>query len=166
MCYFRLVRATDVIRAPKSQIDTGKWQAGHIPPSAFPLSKAKRKNYRYGAAYRWRVISFQALECRCRVLVLYNEGKGIFRASLGIEINGDMRVLCMHEFHADEPGWHCHAHLVEAADVDVGVFRTGMNKWPGNARLPVNQQFAILDEDQAYKRALRFYNIEMSGSLL
>lgn len=160
------MRATDVIQADKTNIELGSWATGHVTAKSFPLSKAKAKNYKYGPSYKWRVVKFDALGHKFRVLVLFNQGKGIFRASLGVEVAADMRVLCMHEFHAKEPGWHCHAHLCEAADVDAGVFRGAMRKWPKKGKLPEHQQFGILDETAALRRAIDFYKVETKGALL
>jgi hypothetical protein len=38
-----------------------------------------------------------------------NEAKQRFEAVLGAMMNTGLRVLCSYEWHASEPGWHCHA---------------------------------------------------------
>ena len=35
-----------IIRSAKTNVDTGKWLVGHIPRTAFPLSRLKEKRYK------------------------------------------------------------------------------------------------------------------------
>jgi hypothetical protein len=80
------VNVADIVRTRKSELETGTWRSGHIPRGQFPLSKAKSKNYKFGPEYKWRVIRFECRGVYCRILLLLNEGKQIFRATLGVEI--------------------------------------------------------------------------------
>ena len=120
----------DLIRADKTGLETGTWASGHIPRTAFPMSKVRDRKYKYGPEYRWRLIKFVAEGLKCRILLQLNEGKEILRARFGVEVNGDMVVLCTHEFHASEPGWHCHVTFDEIAAVPPGAARSGKKKWP------------------------------------
>lgn len=125
----------DLIRAEKSGLDTGRWAQGHIPRTAFPMSKVKDRKYKFGPDYRWRVIKFDAAGITCRILVWLNESKEILRARFGVEINSDIVVLCDHEFHASEPGWHCHVTFDEIANVTPGTARADKIKWPRNLKV-------------------------------
>ena len=123
----------DVIRAEKNNLELGKWADGHIPRSAFPMSRLKDKRYKYGPDYSWRVVKFEIGDLECRILVMVNESKQIFRARLGVNVNVDMAVLCDHEFHASEPGWHCHLSLAPLASIAGGAARHDKSKWPRNS---------------------------------
>lgn len=127
------MRLKTIIQAEKSNIDFGKWTEGHISRSSFPLSKVKEKSYKLGKAYKWRVVRFDALRKRIRVLIVLNKEKEIFRARLGVEDGGDMVVLCDHEFHASEPGWHCHFTLKTVDSLTTGAVRDGKRKRPTNS---------------------------------
>ena len=75
------MRLREIIRAPKSEIEIGKWRAGKVPKSDFPLFK---NAYNLGSAFKWNVITFQALGAECRVLVVFNAGKQKYEAILGV----------------------------------------------------------------------------------
>lgn len=120
----------EVIKAEKTDVETGQWHVGHIPRTAFPLSKVKERNYKMGVSYSWRVVKFQCLGKKCRVLIYLNEDKEVFRARLGIEDDGDMLVLCDYEFHSSEPGWHCHFTIKPVSSIEPGVVRGGKRRRP------------------------------------
>ncbi|TXL72274.1 hypothetical protein FHP25_25920 [Vineibacter terrae] len=105
------MKLVEVIRATKVDVEIGKWETGHITRSQFPLSQAKNKNYKFGPDYRWRVVRFRCLGHEWRVLLLLCAPREIFRTTLAVEVGGDLRVVCQHEYHASEPGWHCHLSL-------------------------------------------------------
>lgn len=119
-----------LIGAAKSSVKTGEWRQGEIPRAQWPSRRAKAKFYKWGPLYTWRIISFSALGCECRVLILLNESKQIFRASFGVTTKGETTTLCDYEFHASEPGWHCHARCD-----DIGSINAGTNRF-GSVRLP------------------------------
>jgi hypothetical protein len=81
------VTLAEVIRAVKADVDVGSWQQGHIPRSAFPLSLARAKNYKFGPEY----VRFSCLGANFRVLLLLNEGKSIYRATLGLDEGSDTK---------------------------------------------------------------------------
>ena len=120
----------DFIRAEKANLDTGKWASGHVPKSAFPLSRSKPKTYKFGPEYHWRLVKFDALSEECRIWITLNENKEIFRARFGVLRAGDMTVLCEHEFHASEPGWHCHLTFDHLDSASTGGMRWDKQKWP------------------------------------
>jgi hypothetical protein len=82
-----------VCRAAKTGLELGEWKSGHIPRSAFPLSRAKPKSYKFGPEYQWRVVKFQAAARNFRLLLLVNENKCIYRSTLAIEVEKDLAVL-------------------------------------------------------------------------
>jgi hypothetical protein len=145
----------DLIRAEKTKTNLGEWKAGHIPRSAFPLSRVKEKQYRLGPAYSWRLITFIACKLKCRILITLNEEKEIFRARLGVECDNDIVVLCDHEFHAGEPGWHCHVTRKHVEKVPAGVARGGdRRRWPrghdGSAAFTVTKARAFTIAAELY----------------
>lgn len=156
------MRLKDIIKAEKTQTDFGAWREGHIQRSAFPMSKVKEKAYKYGKAYKWRLVRFQALGKRVRVLIVLNEEKQIFRARLGVERGNDMAVLCDYEFHASEPGWHCHFTLKQLDSVEEGAARDGKRKRPTAS--DVGAAFNVT-EASALAVAAERYGFKPKGSL-
>lgn len=119
-----------LIGAKKSSIKSGDWKQGEIPRAQWPSRRAKSKFYKWGPLYKWRIVTFNALGCECRVLILFNSSKQIFRASFGVTSAGETTVLCDYEFHASEPGWHCHARCDDITLIDSGTNRFGSVRLP------------------------------------
>ena len=159
------MKLSDIIRADKTNVDLGKWQSGHIPRNAFPLSKLKSKRYKYGSEYRWRVVRFVANNLGCRILILLNEGKGIYRARLGVEMDSDLVVLCDHEFHSGEPGWHCHLCGDDIEAIEPGAARTHTVRWPKRPELCSLRTFKVSETSALSEAAARF-RFKAQGSLL
>lgn len=109
-----------IVRAPKTAIKIGEWRFGKVPKHDFPIARAA---YRLGSTYEWCVVTFQALGGHFRVLVVLHEGKQKYQATLGLMANGILKLLCSYEWHADEPGWHCHAACDDPNTVPRGFFR-------------------------------------------
>ncbi|SRR5216683_4825774 len=80
----------EVVRALKTDIHVGDWRAGHIPRTTFPLSHVREKHYKLGQEYRWRIVTFDCLQHRFRLLVVFNEGKQIYRTTLATEVERDL----------------------------------------------------------------------------
>jgi hypothetical protein len=156
------VNIKDVIRAKKADLETGNWSNGRIPRSAFPLSKLKNRHYRFGPDYSWRLVRFSALGEQFRILIILNISKEILRARLGMEIGSDMTVLGEHEFHASEPGWHCHLTFENVADIVPGVVRFRKTKWPVHSAA---QEFDITFASALTHVAKRF-GFKEQGELL
>jgi hypothetical protein len=114
------VRLRQLVSAPKSEIKIGAWHSGKVPKADFPMAK---QAYGLGASFRWCVISFVALGVECRVLVVVNFQKQKFEAIFGALATGTARILCSYEYHATEPGWHCHAACDDLATVPLGYMR-------------------------------------------
>lgn len=114
--------------------------------------------------YKWRVVRFQCLGIHCRILLILNEGKQIFRATLGVEIEEDMAILCQHEYHASEPGWHCHVTFDPADKVPVGVSRSHLKRWPQAEAEHSKMDFAVTEKNALTHAAQRF-NLGAPGGL-
>ena len=128
------MRVRDVIKAPKSGVAMDPWKRGSMPPSAFRF-RPNMKTVSQGLSYEWRIIRFQALGSAFRVLILLNEGKQIYRATLAQDVGDLVRIICIREFHAKEPGWHCHAVLHTNQGVSDWKHRE-LRRWP---RTPDNE---------------------------
>lgn len=152
----------DFIRADKTDIELGKWAKGHIPRTAFPMSLFKDKRYKFGQDYSWRLIKFSALGRKCRILIWFNKDKQILRSRFGVEANNDMIVLCDYEFHATEPGWHCHVSTKDISSVVPGQARDEKIKWP---RVSSRQEFGVTEASAVSVVATR-YNFSAQGDLL
>jgi hypothetical protein len=160
------MRLPDVLRLSKSNINIGPWNRGRIARSDFPLSRARAKNYRFGQEYIWRVISFECEGEQFRILLLFNGNKNIYRATLGIEKDKSLAVLCHHEYHASEPGWHCHFTLEEHDKVPVGQFRWWrMRRWPSARVAHKHMQFGVT-QASALTVAAERYRFRAQGDLL
>jgi hypothetical protein len=152
----------EIMRCQKTNVETGKWARGHIPRSAFPMSKLKDKRYKYGQEYAWRVVKFDAGQQSCRILILFNENKEILRARLGVDVNGDMIVLSDFEYHASEPGWHCHVALKPISEIGSGAARHDAKKWPKDS---TRKEFRV-DEASALSIVAKHYNFQAQGELI
>ena len=161
------MRLRQVIAAPKTKIDLGEWNTGKVPRKDFPMAKAA---YSLGNSFRWRVIKFEALATECRVLVVVNAAKQKYEAVLGVMASNGLRILCSYEYHATEPGWHCHATHDDTNSLTIGCMRgPWIRRVPGarkNHRQTKFSTFQIADNDAAIRFALKRYRIESKGPLL
>jgi hypothetical protein len=154
----------EIVRALKTDIRVGEWKAGHIPRATFPLSHVRDKHYKLGPEYRWRLVTFDCLRHSFRLLVVFNEGKQIYRATLAMEVERDLIVLCQNEFHASEPGWHCHVTFRETDELPVGVTRSHLRRWPSANIAPSRPEFGVR-ESNAVGVALTRFRISPVGPL-
>lgn len=141
-----------------------------MPRKNWPSRKAKAKAYKYGKSYSWRVITFNSSHLECRVRILLNEQKQIFRASLGVTENGDTKMLCEYEFHASEPGWHCHARCENISEIDANRTRYGAIRIPmaksKHRRLDFTFRGQLLSKVTAFNCTIQFFKIEERGGLI
>lgn len=154
-----------ILRGTKLTLDTGKWHSGHIPRTAFPMSAVKNKSYKFGPEYQWRVVRFECVATVCRVLIVLNENKQIFRATLGVEDGADMRVLCQYEYHASEPGWHCHLNTEQHEQLPVGVMRSHLRRWPQKHSQPSKMLFNVT-QNSALTLAAERFRFRAQGEML
>jgi hypothetical protein len=119
-------RLRRIVGALKTDIKIGSWHTGKVPRRDFPMAK---QAYSLGSAYRWRVISFLALGLECRVLIIFNLAKQKYEAILGALSGAEtLRILCSYEYHAAEPGWHCHAACDDVSQVPLGLYAGAMGQ--------------------------------------
>ncbi len=112
----------DLRRANKSNIRWGSWGSGSMTRTAFPLSRARRRFYRLGSAYTWRVVTFDAGDYQYRLLVAYRTDKEQFSALLGVtDDSEDTKIVARLEFHGTHGGWHIHYASDELESVPSGV---------------------------------------------
>jgi hypothetical protein len=125
------MRLKQIIAAQKLNLVWGSWKTGPMPKTAFPLTRSGNKPLRFGAAFEWYLLTFEALGETFRLLVAVHYGKQEYYAHLGMECGGDMRMLASYEFHGTHPGWHVHSGCEEVSVIPVGRF-----KGPWKRRIP------------------------------
>ena len=156
------MRVLDVFKGIKTDVKIGPWKSGKIPAADFRLRR-NMKPIRHGSSYRWQLIRFASDGMPCRVLVVLNQEKEIYRATLGQDVDDEVRIICVREFHVKEPGWHCHTVL--RCEHGVSSWLHGEMK-----RLPPQQDdeavFEVTSDERATALAMRFYRIDISGPLL
>lgn len=158
------VRLKRIVNAPKSDIKIGPWKSGKVPRAEFAIGKSP---YGLGSSYHWCVISFRSLGVDCRVLVIVNFFKQRFEAILGVVASDGMRVLCSYEYHATEPGWHCHAACGDVSTIPRGYMRgPWVRRIPGPRKTHARQTFDVRDQDSARRFAFSCYHIEPKGPLI
>lgn len=160
-----------LISANKLSMKHGEWKSGRIPRTLWPSRRAKSKAYKFGSSYKWRVLTFCASDYDCRLLILLNLNKQIFRATLGVSIEGDTISICDYEFHASEPGWHCHARCDDISTLDPSVNRFGGQRMPLTENFHRRVEFKFgnseITEVTAFSCAVKFYKIDkQEGGIL
>ncbi|ESZ09322.1 hypothetical protein NKH47_12685 [Mesorhizobium sp. M1060] len=159
-----------IIAAEKSAVDTGDWKRGEIPRSKWPSRRAKAKAYKYGPLYQWRILFFQAAGQDCRVLLLFNESKRIFRATLGVTKSGETLVICDYEYHASEPGWHCHARCSDLAGINSAHNRFGGVRLPKAGSFHRRTEFRHLKQplsaQTAFNCAISIFKIDRAEGMV
>jgi hypothetical protein len=150
------MRVAEVIRAAKVGVDAGSWKTGHITRAEFPLSRVRSRRYKLGSEYRWRVVKFNAIGNEFRVLIELNENKEIYRATLGRKNADDIAVICQHEFHKSETGWHCHVSHDEIDTLPAGVMRSSLLRWPKPSLVHAQVVFPVSERTALSVAAARF----------
>lgn len=159
-----------LIGADKSSMKPGVWKRGEIPRAQWPSRKAKSKAYKYGPLYQWRIVSFTAVGQECRLKLLLNLDKQIFRATFGVVRDGDITILCDYEFHASEPGWHCHARCGEIGQIESNSNRFGSRRLPTSNGYHRRTDFKFgrseLSELTAFNAASKFFKLHKEEGVL
>lgn len=163
-----MTRATQVRTATKQITDWGKWDDIRMPVSAFPLSKRRSNSFRLGSAYRWRIIRFDAVGSKFRLLVGFSLAKQEYRATLALEGERDMTVIASYEFHGTHPGWHllttCHELSTVPQGVMIGPWQRRLPKARAKHR---RLDFQVRDDDTALDVAAKFFRLHKAeGALL
>lgn len=76
---------------------------------------------------------------------------------------GDTIVLMDKEFHAGEPGWHCHFTSKKVDSAVAGVARAGKRRWPRGA--DPKAEFGVT-EAGALSIAAEMFQFGASGPLV
>lgn len=153
-----------IITADKRKIKYGRWQTGVLPRSRFAYGQKRRQ--RFGAQYKWNVISFECTDRRFKILLLLNLDKSIFRAILhDVRPTGDI-FLCEYAYDAKEPGWHCHANCPQG-----GARASKSRRAPWIRRLPkhgnIHRRISFVrNEREAIERVRVFFRLTEGGDLL
>ncbi|MBB3937724.1 hypothetical protein [Aureimonas phyllosphaerae] len=159
-----------IISAPKESIKTGEWRRGEIPRVQWPSKRAKAKAYKYGPLYQWRIVTFACSGHDCRVRLLLNEDKQIFRASLGVVVSGETISICDYEWHASEPGWHCHARCDEFRHLSASFNRFGGQRIPKanshHRRVEFRFKRDVLSAANAFNCAVDIFGLDKGGGIV
>jgi hypothetical protein len=148
-------------------VDWGKWEDGKMPASAFVLSRRRQQSYRLGSSFRWRVVRFEACQCKFRLLLAFNLQKEQYRATLALEGERDNSVLASYEFHGTHPGWHLLATCDHIASVPQGVMIGPWQRRMPRARSFHRQvEFRIKDDDTALDLAARFFRLHKAAEVM
>lgn len=153
-----------IVAAEKSAIKFGPWKNGKVPKADFPLAKGP---YRLGSSFQWCVISFTALAQEMRVLVVMNRAKEKYEAVLGVMGPDGLRILCSYQYHAGEPGWHCHVTCDDARKVPPGIFRgPWVRRIPSAKKKHRRMDFGVDSPVSAVRLAQECYRIFEKGPLV
>ncbi|AWC25624.1 MULTISPECIES: hypothetical protein [Aminobacter] len=155
----------DLIRAEKSNLEVGPWKEGKIPPSSFPINRPR--SIPTGGAWKWRMCEFDALGFHCRVLIRLNAETDRYHAYMSVDTDRSVKVLCHHELHIGDKGWHCHFASGTIEDVMEGVLRDRdcfvMKEAAPSAAAAT--MFTV-NEDNALTKAAQRYRFEAKGGLV
>lgn len=103
----------------------------------------------------------------CRVLVVFNAAKEKYQAVLGVMAADILSVLCTYEYHAVEPGWHCHAVCEDVRTAPRGCMRgPWVDRIPGAHAFHNRMSFGIESKLAAKRFAFDIYKIVEPGPLL
>lgn len=167
------MRLQDVLRAVKSDIKACDWASGKLPKARMPLSKAGRRAYAIGSAWRWRFVEFKALGESFVVRVLFCADKSTVYSHLALRVGTDSAVLCSLEFHPDlVTGWHAHGFCGDIAEAPRGTLAHGswMKRVPGprafHRRTVLNDGASGGIEAWIWRQSMLFYRVESEGELL
>lgn len=154
----------DIIRANKSNVTIGHWETGTIPRAKFPLTRNKLS---LGRGWKWRTVTFSALENEFIVLVAISCEKESYRATLAMKFGKTLKVVCCHELHTDHRNWHCHLVRGNIHDTFPGVLRDKnlMSVWPSFQRSGCTVPFDV-SEDSALTIAAARYRFAKGGGFL
>lgn len=154
----------DIIRANKQDVKIGGWETGPVPKAKFSLTRNKLS---LGRGWKWRVVTFAALQQQFVVLVAISEEKECYRATLAMKDGKTLKVICFHELHTDHWNWHCHLIRGNVHDTFPGVLRDKnlMSAWPIFTKRECTVPFDVTEESALTIAAARFRFAEGGGFL-
>jgi hypothetical protein len=152
------VKLRRVINGAKTITDAGSWKAGtKMPKTVFPLSRAG--SFKVTSRFNWRVISFECMGEKFKLLVYYRTDIESFHADLGREVGGDMLVMARYEFHATHPGWHMHC-LCDSTGKVAGRSGGTDRRMPRVGEFHKQCVFGVATDRQAYEKAVKIFRLD------
>lgn len=148
-----------IIASTKTVTELGRWAKGTMPKSAFPLSKSGSKSYRLGNR-RWRVVAFEASGMKCRLLINYHPTLLQYQAMLGVEINGDTKVLARLELHPTHKPWHAHVACGPLDSIPPGVKQ---GSWVRNLNRGNDASSCPRTDSEAFAKAVKFFRLDRTS---
>lgn len=152
------VKLRKIIGSQKTITDYGDWKSGiKMPKTAFPLSKST--SFKIAKAFNWRIIRFECLGAKFRLLICYRIDLHRFITYMAKDVNGDMMILARYEYHAGEPGWHLHA-ICDDEKHDAG--RTGGDdkRMPPYGMFHKNLDFDVFSDEAAFNKVTKAFKLE------
>lgn len=163
-----MTTAKDIRAANKNVVEWGTWQDVKMSGSVFPLSRRRQSSFRLGAAYRWRLVRFEACDQSFRLLLAFSVRKEQYRATLALEVDRDLSVLASYEFHGTHPGWHLQVTCDDVATVPRGIMIGPWQRRIPKARTRHRKtEFGVKDDGTALEVAAKFFRLHKAeGRLL
>ena len=158
------ITLSQIIRAPKQDVQFGDWKSGAIPKAQFPLTRSKLS---LGRGWKWRVVTFNAVGQSFVCLVALSTEKESYRAMLGLKDGQTLKVICHHELHTDHWNWHCHMIYGNVLETFSGVLRdkNRMKPWPSFNKDECTVPFEVSKESALSIAAARFRFQDSDGFL-
>lgn len=146
-----------VINGAKVVTSWGKWTKGDkpMPKAAYPLSK---NAFTIAKAYTWRVIEFECLGKKFRLLIAFRLDLNRYQSHLGMVVGNDTLTLARYEFHAGEPGWHMHCRCDDTGAVP-GTMKCSDRRFPDPNSFHRQMDFGTVDEVTAFERAVSVFRL-------
>lgn len=152
------MRLRKVISADKKITDAGAWKSGvKMPKTAFQLSKSH--SFKVSAKFNWRVVCFESLGEKFKLLIYYRTDLENYHADLARDVGGDMLLMARLEFHATHPGWHIHG-LCDSTACVPGRSGGTDKKIPANYGFNKQLTFGITNDRLAYDWAVKHYRLD------
>ncbi len=164
------MRVQDILKASKQITDWGKPQQGNMGPAVLPMSRRPKRSYRLGSVWRWRLIRFDALGQRFRLVVCYHTQIDKYQAFLAGDVGKDCRLLAEYAYDPSHGAWHFHVTCGDTSKTPTGVM-----KGPWQHRIPKARGFhrrveytqsGAMNDNEALQIAIRVFRLDlMTGSL-
>src|SRR5438552_703939 len=116
-----MLKLGEIIRSAKTEVRIGPWREGAVTGAAFPIAKQKR--FPQTSSWSWRVVEFNALSRKFRLLIRLNTEISYYSAILALEGEQTNQIICHHEMHLSHRNWHCHMISGNVLLTHPGVLR-------------------------------------------
>lgn len=156
-----------VIGAPKLVTSWGAWKSGDkMPKTAYPLTK--NTTFKVSAPYSWRLVTFECLGAKFRLLIAYRLDISRAFCYLGKEVGTDTLTMARYEYHATEPGWHLHCFCDDDGKV-AGSTKCDdkrIPQWDGFHKqfdLDISGEEAMMDRAVSFFKLRKHPPLELTG---